>query len=201
MKKHTGEIIRKYGKYRVINCKNCKFIHINPIPTNEELQNFYENDYYQKTKPNYIIGNEKDIEYQNYTFDEKLDFLEKKFTSKTRRILDIGSGPGFFLRRAKKRGWKSFVIPKSKVFHDRNSFDKPINTYFRTRNYIFFNRVVLDSDIFFLVYFFKNIFFIFKDLFGSLRRDLITKLHLKSFLRGVFHGFFYKIPQVGKLDE
>lgn len=103
--------------------------------------------------------------------------------------------------RAKKRGWKSFVIPKSKVFHDRNSFDKPINTYFRTRNYIFFNRVVLDSDIFFLVYFFKNIFFIFKDLFGSLRRGLITKLHLKSFLRGVFHGFFYKIPQVGKLDE
>ena len=115
MKKHTGEIIRKYGKYRVINCKNCKFIHINPIPTNEELQNFYENDYYQKTKPNYIIGNEKDIEYQNYTFDEKLDFLEKKFTSKTRRILDIGSGPGFFLRRAKKRGWDVLGIEPSPI--------------------------------------------------------------------------------------
>ena len=115
MKNHHGKIIRKYGKYRVINCKNCKFIHINPIPTNEELQNFYENDYYQKTKPNYIIGNEKDMEYQDYTFDEKLDFLEKKFTSKTRRILDIGSGPGFFLRRAKKRGWEVLGIEPSPI--------------------------------------------------------------------------------------
>ena len=115
MKKHTGKIIRKYGRFQIINCKNCKFIHINPIPTNEELENFYENDYYQKTKPNYITGNEKDIEYQNYTFDEKLDFLEKKFTKKTRRILDIGSGPGFFLRRAKKRGWKVLGIEPSPI--------------------------------------------------------------------------------------
>tara|TARA_B100001750_G_scaffold169122_1_gene137530 strand:- start:1878 stop:2789 length:912 start_codon:yes stop_codon:yes gene_type:complete len=115
MKNHSGETIRKYGKYKVINCKYCKFIHINPIPTNEELENFYQNEYYQKTKPDYIIGNEKDIAYQNYTFDEKLDFLESKISGKQKKILDIGSGPGFFLRRAKKRGWNVLGIEPSPI--------------------------------------------------------------------------------------
>ena len=115
MKIHRGETIRKYGKYKVINCKYCKFIHINPIPTNEELENLYQNEYYQKTKPDYIIGNEKDIAYQNYTFDEKLDFLESKISGKQKKILDIGSGPGFFLRRAKKRGWNVLGIEPSPI--------------------------------------------------------------------------------------
>ena len=77
MKKHKGKTIRKVGKYTVINCKSCKFIHIHPIPSNEELHAFYNNDFYQKTKPNYIQGNEKDIQYLNYTFDEKLDISYK----------------------------------------------------------------------------------------------------------------------------
>ena len=115
MQNHKGKTIRKVGKYTLINCKSCKFIHVNPIPSNEELFNFYKNDYYQKTKPRYISGNEKDMEYQNYTFDEKLDFLEKNNSKKTRKILDIGSGPGFFLRRAKKRGWNVLGIEPSPV--------------------------------------------------------------------------------------
>ena len=118
MKKHGGKTIRKYGKYKVINCKYCKFIHINPIPSSEELEDFYQNEYYQKTKPNYIIGNEKDIRYQNYTFDEKLDFIESKISGKQKKILDIGSGPGFFLRRAKKRGWNVLGIEPSPIAYE-----------------------------------------------------------------------------------
>ena len=96
MKNHKGNLIKRFGKYSIIKCKTCKFIHINPIPTNKELSLLYANDYYQKTKPNYIQGNEKDIQYLNYTFDEKLDTIEKSLSSKSRRVLDIGSGPGFF---------------------------------------------------------------------------------------------------------
>ena len=115
MQNHKGKIIRKVGKYTLINCKSCKFIHIHPIPSNEELHAFYNNDYYQKTKPNYIQGNEKDIQYLNYTFDEKLDTIEKLLSSKSRRVLDIGSGPGFFLRRAKRRGWDILGIEPSLI--------------------------------------------------------------------------------------
>jgi len=115
LQNHKGKTIRKVGKYTLINCKSCKFIHIHPIPSNEELHAFYNNDYYQKTKPNYIQGNEKDIQYLNYTFDEKLDTIEKLLSSKSRRVLDIGSGPGFFLRRAKRRGWDVLGIEPSLI--------------------------------------------------------------------------------------
>lgn len=115
MKNHKGNLIKRFGKYSIIKCKTCKFIHINPIPTNKELSLLYANDYYQKTKPNYIQGNEKDIQYLNYTFDEKLDTIEKLLSSKSRRVLDIGSGPGFFLRRAKRRGWDVLGIEPSLI--------------------------------------------------------------------------------------
>jgi 2-polyprenyl-3-methyl-5-hydroxy-6-metoxy-1,4-benzoquinol methylase len=115
LKNHKGNLIKRFGKYSIIKCKTCKFIHINPIPTNKELSLLYANDYYQKTKPNYIQGNEKDIQYLNYTFDEKLDTIEKLLSSKSRRVLDIGSGPGFFLRRAKRRGWDVLGIEPSLI--------------------------------------------------------------------------------------
>ena len=104
----------------MINCKSCKFIHVHPIPSNEELYAFYNNDFYQKTKPNYIQGNEKDIQYLNYTFDEKLDILEKHVSSKSRKILDIGSGPGFFLRRARQRKWQVLGIEPSPIAYNHS---------------------------------------------------------------------------------
>ena len=89
----------------MIDCRICKFIHIIPIPSDQELNSFYDNEFYQKTKSNYISKNEKEMDYCDLVFDEKLVTIEKLISSKSKRILDIGSGPGFFLRRAKRRGW------------------------------------------------------------------------------------------------
>ena len=97
----------------MIDCRNCGFIHVIPIPSNQELNLFYNNEFYQKTKPNYIQGNEKEMNYFNSTFDEKLVTIEKLISSKSKRILDIGSGPGFFLRRAKRRGWDVIGVEPS----------------------------------------------------------------------------------------
>ena len=113
MKNHHGDLVKRFGKYSIIKCKICKFIHVNPIPTNKELSSLYTNDYYEKIKPDYIRGNEKEIEYLDYTFNEKLDSIEKSLSSKSKRILDIGSGPGFFLRSAKRRGWDVLGIEPS----------------------------------------------------------------------------------------
>ncbi len=115
MAKHAGKIIRKFRKYKVVDCNVCKFIHIFPIPSDKELFSLYNNDYYQKTKPDYIQGNEKEMNYLNNTFDEKLGTVEKFLPSKSKRILDIGSGPGFFLRRAKRRGWNVLGIEPSSI--------------------------------------------------------------------------------------
>ena len=63
MKNHNGDLVKRFGKYSIIKCKTCKFIHANPIPTNKELFSLYTNDFYKKIKPDYIHGNEKEIEY------------------------------------------------------------------------------------------------------------------------------------------
>ena len=64
--------IKKFGKYSVIDCRNCKFIHVTPVPSNKELDLFYNNEYYQNTKPNFISKNENEMDYWNSVFDEKL---------------------------------------------------------------------------------------------------------------------------------
>jgi len=116
--KHNGKIIKKFGKYKVVDCKICKFIHVTPIPSNKELSVYYDSEYYQKIKPNFILKNENEIDYWNLVFDEKLDTIEKLVSSKSKRILDIGSGPGFFLRRAKRRGWDVIGIEPSPLASD-----------------------------------------------------------------------------------
>ena len=113
MVKHNGKTIKKFGKYSVIDCRRCKFIHVIPVPSNQELNSFYDNEFYQKTKSNFISKNENEMDYWNLVFDEKLVTIEKLISSKSKRILDIGSGPGFFLRRAKRRGWDVLGVESS----------------------------------------------------------------------------------------
>ena len=67
-------------------------------------------------KPIYIKKDESEKDYWNITFDDKIDTIENKIKKKHKKILDIGCGPGFFLQRAKKRGWEVLGIePSSKA--------------------------------------------------------------------------------------
>ena len=97
----------------MIDCRNCKFIHVIPIPSDQELNLYYNNEFYQKSKPAFISKHENEMNWWNLIFDEKLVTIEKLISSKSKRILDIGSGPGFFLRRAKRRGWDVIGVEPS----------------------------------------------------------------------------------------
>ena len=103
--KHNGKVLKKIGQSKVIDCKSCKFIHVVPLPTEIELSQHYKKNYYTKTKPNYINKYQKEIDYWNLIFDEKLNFLETKIKRKNKSIFDLGSGSGYFLKRAKEKGW------------------------------------------------------------------------------------------------
>ena len=105
MQNHYGKILNKKNNYKIIDCRTCKFIHILPLPSEKKIINLYKKKYYTKIKPQYIKKYEREIDYWNLVFDEKLDYLETKIKRKTKSILDVGSGSGFFLKRAKERGW------------------------------------------------------------------------------------------------
>ena len=76
------------------------------MPTLEETENIYKNEYYQKEKPNYISENIKDKDWWIDTYNRRFEVYEKFIIKEKKSLLDIGSGPGVFLEAATKRGWE-----------------------------------------------------------------------------------------------
>jgi 2-polyprenyl-3-methyl-5-hydroxy-6-metoxy-1,4-benzoquinol methylase len=103
---HQGQVISKKNGKEIIDCKECGFMHVFPLPTLEETENIYKNEYYQKEKPNYITENVKDKEWWINTYNRRFEVYEKYLKKEKRTLLDIGSGPGVFLEAAKNRGWE-----------------------------------------------------------------------------------------------
>lgn len=110
--KHFGKLLLQKENLDIIDCEVCKFIHVVPIPTQSELLKFYQEEFYQEIKPNYLKKDEEENEYWNVSYDEKLNILESNNVP-NKKILDIGCGGGFFLRRAKERGWEVLGIEPS----------------------------------------------------------------------------------------
>ena len=108
---HKGKLVDTIGGSKVINCTQCHFKHIFPLPTDAQLRMFYKKEFYQKEKPNYFKENKRDSKWWKATYDNRYDLLESH--TKGRKILDIGSGPGQFLITGKRRGWQVVGIEPS----------------------------------------------------------------------------------------
>lgn len=111
---HTGRVVDHANGFHVIECEPCGFKHILPIPDAADLQKVYEEEYYTTEKPDYLKHYEEDSEWWKLTYDDRYDYFENILPTERRRILDIGSGPGFFLRRGKERGWQTLGIEPSR---------------------------------------------------------------------------------------
>ena len=118
-KHHVGQVLVTEKGYRAIDCETCDFIHIIPLPTSAELQDYYEKQFYEDSKPDYFIRAAEDRLWLNIGYDTKLDMIEDSVKTSSRlkkqqlRILDVGSGPGHFLLRAKERGWAAVGLEAS----------------------------------------------------------------------------------------
>lgn len=104
---HYGDLLSSRDGIDVIDCDLCGFAHIIPLPLQEEKEEFYEKTFYETFSDDYIKKHEEDkiwwaIEHnEKYDmFDQLLDHLNSKKT-----LLDIGSGPGHFLKIGSDRGW------------------------------------------------------------------------------------------------
>jgi len=103
---HEGIVVASGNGFDVIDCQLCGFKHIIAIPTEEELEQAYRHDYYTQEKPLYIERYREDIDWWNMIYTRRYEILEQHLSTGQRRMLDIGSGPGFFLLNGQKRGWQ-----------------------------------------------------------------------------------------------
>jgi len=119
---HEGEVVASDNGFDVIDCQLCGFKHIIHIPTVEELEKVYQHDYYQQEKPLYLERYREDIDWWDRVYTHRYEILEQHLSAQSRCLLDIGSGPGFFLLNGKKRDWQVKGIEPSvqAVEHSRD---------------------------------------------------------------------------------
>lgn len=92
--------------FDVIDCHQCRFKHIIAIPTEDELEQAYQHDYYTQEKPLYLERYKEDLDWWNIVYTQRFEIMEQHLAAEQRSLLDIGSGPGFFLLNGQKRGWQ-----------------------------------------------------------------------------------------------
>lgn len=126
---HLGEVLDSKNDFDVINCEKCKFNHIVPLPTEDELKKIYEDEYYIDEKPLYIDRMNEDLEWWNLSYDDRYNSFEELLGNDRRAILDVGSGPGIFLSRGKERGWTVMGIEPSKQAFEYSSKELGLNIF------------------------------------------------------------------------
>jgi len=103
---HKGVVMNPGSSAEVLDCIHCGFAHLIPIPTEEELGQEYQQDYYTQEKPLYLERYREDLEWWDTVYTRRYELLEQHLPAGQRSLLDIGSGPGFFLLNGQKRGWR-----------------------------------------------------------------------------------------------
>ena len=89
---HIGKIQDTVNGVDIIECDQCQFKHITPLPTENELLKFYSEDYFQKDKSSYFDEVQEDIEWWELVFSDKYDSFEELLPTNRRSLLDIGCG-------------------------------------------------------------------------------------------------------------
>lgn len=113
--------VRDSIKNKVVKCKKCDHVQLNPIPSRKEDAIFYDNNLQEKNlKQSFSLQDHR----KKSRIDTQRRFdLVSGICKKTDKILEIGSGYGFFLEEMKKDG---FNITGLEVSKERRKISKKV---------------------------------------------------------------------------
>ena len=133
--------------FKVLENKEYGYKYVEPLPSDEEIANFYKHKFYQNNKPDYLKNHNRQKEWLNCVYKQRFEKLEELNSGKG-RILDIGSGPGYFLLYGKERGWETLGIEPSV---DASEFSR--NTLkLEVKNSMFTEDLIPELGVFDVVY-------------------------------------------------
>jgi SAM-dependent methyltransferase len=120
---HYGPVVVTMEGHDVIACEVCGFKHIDPLFSEAELKKFYDQEFYQSERPDYFERMEADKEWWMLRYHHYYELMEAHAPAGLgqrtgRRILDIGSGPGYFLEAGRERGWQVLGFEPSRMAAD-----------------------------------------------------------------------------------
>ena len=111
---HEGPRVAQTKGFDIIQCDVCGFRHILPLPDELKLERAYRELYYSEEKPAFLTHAGEDQDWAELAQIDRLEIFENILGRDRRRLLDIGSGPGFFLQTAQARGWQVLGIEPSR---------------------------------------------------------------------------------------
>src|SRR5450755_3673097 len=111
---HEGPRVTRKNGFDIIHCALCGFRHAVPLPDPAALEREYRETYYAEEKPTFLAHAGEDQEWAELAQRDRLESFERLLPTARRRILDIGCGPGFFLKTARERGWTVHGIEPSR---------------------------------------------------------------------------------------
>ena len=98
------EVWLSNGERSLFCCLTCDVRFQYPQQKTEELENIYDESYF---RDHYIAHEDIRLAY----FRDRIQELERQTTD--RHVVDIGCGPGYFLKVATERGWKAAGLDTS----------------------------------------------------------------------------------------
>jgi SAM-dependent methyltransferase len=103
--------IHQEDSFHMVRCTSCQFIYLNPRPTDESLFRFYQ--HYLPEEGSSIESWQKMMQP---VFKRAAHLLQQY--RREGRLLDVGSGFGFFLAEMKSKGWEVMGVEISKKAMD-----------------------------------------------------------------------------------
>ncbi len=110
---HAGPVVVTVDGYDVIDCQSCGFRHIDPLFSDDDLKKFYNGEFYEKERADYFSRAEADKQWWMLRYRHYYEILENHTAG--RRLMDIGSGPGYFLEAGRDRGWEVLGFEPSHI--------------------------------------------------------------------------------------
>lgn len=101
-----NDFLTKKGTFSIVECDACHFHFTNPIPTVDKIGEYYKSDQYishSSTKKGFINFLYNVV--RKKTLKSKINWISSETNKK--RLLDIGSGTGHFLKFACENGFQT----------------------------------------------------------------------------------------------
>lgn len=106
--KHDGLIIGERDGVRVIDCRVCGYAHLEKLPGEKSLANFYESEFWQTTKAGSLEKIEAQRKWWEAIYCDWLALLGEDTPGIT--LLDVGCGYGHFMQMAQRDAWDAYGI-------------------------------------------------------------------------------------------
>lgn len=130
---HDGPVVAREHGVDVIACRRCGFRHVTPLPDPATIDQLYTEDFYGSLHANYIASQRANLAWWRLEFGAKYDLFEELLPAGRCSLLDVGSGPGWFVQYGSERGWRTVGVEPGRpaAEHTRQALGQDvINDFF-----------------------------------------------------------------------